>query len=204
VIVVAEGPSAAGKTTWCHAHGDGLVVPEHAPRAGDPDGHDLPATAKYWTAVNCGRWAQAVQLESEHGLAICDGDPLKLHYAWCLARIGATPLDGFRHEAHAVRESFAAGRLGIADVILLSFPSSEELRRRRSADPTRSRRNFDLHLRLAEPLREWYAAMATLDADDRIRWGLPPTGMPDDLPPPRPKRSDPAMLDRLFAALPVR
>jgi hypothetical protein len=44
----------------------------------------------------------------------------------------------------------------------------------RRADTTRRRRNFDLHVQLAAPLRDWYAAVSALDPH-RVRWELPGT-----------------------------
>jgi hypothetical protein len=44
----------------------------------------------------------------------------------------------------------------------------------RSADTTRRRRNFDLHVQLAAPLRDWHAAVSPLDPN-RVRWELPGT-----------------------------
>lgn len=46
MILVVEGPSAAGKTTWCRQH-TSAVVAEHTPTGGEPDGSDLLAQAAY-------------------------------------------------------------------------------------------------------------------------------------------------------------
>jgi hypothetical protein len=42
-------------------------------------------------AINSQRWRAARLLEHQTGLAVCASDPLKLHYSWCLSRIGAGP-----------------------------------------------------------------------------------------------------------------
>src|SRR5699024_7519974 len=149
VIIAVEGPSAAGKTTWCRRHAS-EIVEEYAPTGAEPNGTDMSAQADYWTDVNSRRWAQAVALEARTGLAICDSDPLKLHYSWCLSRIGAAPWARFRHELAQVRRAFLAGALGLADLVLVSIPPLELLRAQRLADPTRSRRSFELHARLGE------------------------------------------------------
>lgn len=99
MILVVEGPSAAGKTTWCRQHTAAAVtVAEYTPTGGEPDGSDLPAQAAFWTTVNVARWAQALATEARAGIAVCDTDPLKLHYSWSLARIGAAPRARFDHE----------------------------------------------------------------------------------------------------------
>lgn len=152
-------------------------------------------------AVNTQRWAQARALERQTGLAVCDSDPLKLHYSWGLARIGAAPGTRFERELAEVRRAFAAGALGFADLVLVSIPPLPVLRRQREADATRRRRSFDLHAQLAESLRHWYMAVDALDPG-RIVWDLPPSGLPRAMPGPRPSRSDNALLEELIASLP--
>ncbi|WP_257015987.1 hypothetical protein [Rhodococcus sp. ACS1] len=51
-------------------------------------------------------------MEDATGVAVCDSDPLKLHYSWCLAAVGAEPVTRFEHELAAVRQMFAQRRLG--------------------------------------------------------------------------------------------
>lgn len=81
MIVVVEGISAAGKTTWCRKHAAGILVAESYPA----DRHAQPAegleTARYWADWNTRRWKDALSIEASGGLAICDTDPLKLHFS---------------------------------------------------------------------------------------------------------------------------
>lgn len=109
MIVAVEGPSAAGKTTWCRATG-GRFVAECAPNGQEPNGSDRVEKANYWAHVNARRWTQALALEESTGVAICDSDPLKLHYSWCLAAVGASPVSRFEQELAAVRRMFAERR----------------------------------------------------------------------------------------------
>jgi nicotinamide riboside kinase len=199
VIVAVEGPSASGKTTWC-ARQRLPVVAEYAPTEGEPDGGDEAGQAAYWVEVNAGRWQQAQALEHGGRVVLCDSDPLKLHYSWCLARVGAAPWSRFGHELRQVRAAFAAGRLGLADLVLVSIPSSSALRRQRAGDRTRRRRTFDLHETLAGPLREWYAAVEAV-GPGRVVWSFPATGVPS-WPGVRPHRSDGALLERVLEGLP--
>ncbi len=76
MIVAVEGPSAAGKTTWCRATG-GQFVAEYIPTGQEPDGSDPAEQATYWAQVNAQRWTQALTLEGTTGVAVCDSDPLK-------------------------------------------------------------------------------------------------------------------------------
>jgi hypothetical protein len=174
MIVVVEGPSGAGKTTWCRLHVSDFV-PEYASTNAEPDGSDLVAQASFWASVNSHRWMQALDLERRGGLAVCDSDPLKLHYSWTLARIGAAPWTRFEHDLDATRRAFAAGTLGLADLVMVSIRPPAVLLRQRDSDLTRRRHSFDLHSRLSEPMREWYQAVDTLDRG-RVIWELPPAG----------------------------
>ncbi|RKT87659.1 hypothetical protein SAMN05421805_101909 [Saccharopolyspora antimicrobica] len=198
MIVVVEGPSAAGKTTWCRRRFPDHVVDEYQPTGSEPVG-DPAAQASYWSEVNAGRWVAALGREQETGLAVCDSDPLKLHYSWCLAAIGEGPAARFRAEAVAVRAAVAEKRLGLADLVLVTLPPLPVLRRQRDGDPSRRRRHFDLHARLSEPLRQWYRAWATV-SPGRVVWHLPATELPR--PGKRSDRYDLAVFDGLFDALP--
>ena len=197
--MVVEGPSAAGKTTWVRTHHPDVAVWEHPPAA-DP----VPlGVGPHWTEANVARWREAGRLEAEHGLAVCDTDPCKLHYVWCLWRIGEAAGDEWRSEARHARAAFAGGRLGLADLVLVDIPGAGELRRRKTGDPARRRGRFDLHARLGEPLREWYQAMDRVEPG-RVRWALPDEGVRTGLVVPRRPRSGSELFDRLLDALPVR
>src|SRR5581483_1508150 len=84
MIISVEGPSAAGKTTWCRSRFPGRYVPETLAKAAGPQPADHTQLARLWTEANCARLQQALDLERESGLAVCDGDPFKLHYTWCM------------------------------------------------------------------------------------------------------------------------
>jgi hypothetical protein len=195
------GPSSAGKTTWCRRHYPDELVPEYAPAGGEPDDSDPAAQADFWSEVSCQRWRQATRQERASGLAVCDDDPMKLHYCWSLMRVGAASRQRWAHEVTANMAAVTEGRLGFADLVLVTVPPVEELRRRRDSDPTRRRRNFELHARLAEPLRQWYQALERVEPD-RVQWGLPSDGLPEIVPTPRANRCDPALFEALMEALP--
>ncbi|WP_052489228.1 hypothetical protein [Streptomyces sp. 150FB] len=135
-----------------------------------------PATAtaeeesRFW--VECGerRWAQAVRREAAEGFTVCDTDPLKLHFAWSLARARIAPApDLFESQLVLTRAAIARRTLGIADLIACVIPSEAVLRERREGDTTRQRRNFDTHVRLARPLFEWYGTLNDIDPGRVIR-----------------------------------
>lgn len=203
MIVAAEGPTAAGKTTWCHRVADRFVA-EYAPTGREPDGSDPQEQGRYWTEVNTRRWSQALELEDALGQALCDSDPLKLHYSWCLYRIGAASRARFAHEYQQVRQAMRRRQLGFADAVFVTLPDETALRKRKEGDATRTRRSFDLHVQLRTPLQEWYRVLADL-CPGRIAWNLPlrwPGPFADA--PVRVERYDVELLDTLVHSLPVR
>ncbi|PZR64019.1 MAG: hypothetical protein DLM71_04060 [Chloroflexi bacterium] len=173
MIIVVEGPSASGKTTWGQAHAPDVVVAESAPA--DPP-EDASAAARFWAENGARRWEQAIATEQRVGIAVCDTDPLKLHYSWSLWRIGAGSRQVFQRQVDAYRELMDGRRIGFADAYFVSIPDPEVLELRRTGDPKRRRRNFALHARLGEPLREWYAALEEVRPGS-VRWGFPDEGV---------------------------
>lgn len=205
MIVVIEGISAAGKTSWCRRHAAGRCVPETGPVGGAPDrATDPHAAARFWAAANARRWQAALALESASGCAVCDTDPLKLHYVWTLWRIGAATEAQWRAECTATREQIAAQRLGFAGRYCVRAIDADQARRQRDGDPTRTRRHFELHLRLQAPLIDWYRTLASV-FPDRVQFDWPDTGEfeADPAAAPDPLRYALDRFDALVAALPT-
>ncbi len=202
MIIVVEGPSGAGKTTWCRRHGgvDALLesLPDHATVPTDDE-----AAAGFWVERNVARWHEVLERERETGLVIVDTDPFKLHYVWTLWQAGRTTESEWQLQRDVARDAFTAGRYGLADLFLVSDIDAARLRARRVADATRTRRNFETHARLRDSLLSWYRAIDALEPG-RVRFGLPDGGLPADTQRlgPRRVRSGAALFERLLAALP--
>src|SRR5215207_2766245 len=179
VVTVVEGPSAAGKTTWLQRSvPPAQVVSEHGHVERPAEG--VADEATFWADLNAERWRQAMAIEAASTRAFCDGDPLKLHYDYCLARIGLLPWERFDRGAEACRSAIRAHRLGIADLVVCSIPDAATLDERKQADDIRRRSNFAVNRRLGPALHDWYSTLEQLDPG-RIRWTFP-TVIPD-LPP---------------------
>src|SRR5687768_8903068 len=166
MIVVVEGISAAGKTTWCARHA-GRVVPELAALA--PPSEEPQVLAEFWTSAHCRRWAEAERIEAGEGIAYCDTDPLKLHYTWCLWRAGHGSRAQWDAAVRAHRAAIESRRLGFADVVVFLEPDDATVRSQKEADGARRRRNFELHSRIGPALREWYE-MIEAARPGRVRW----------------------------------
>lgn len=176
MVAALEGPSAAGKTTWLHRSvPPGQIIAEHgrieipAVRVGDE--------AAFWAELNAQRWQHAVAVEGLSGRAYSDGEPLKLHYDYGLARVGLLPWEHFKAAVAACRSQIRRRRLGLVDVVLCSIPDPDTLDRRKRADASRRRSNFAVNRRLGPALHDWYSTLEQL-APERIRWTFPTT-LPD-------------------------
>lgn len=204
MIVVVEGPTATGKTTWVRTHHADTAVWEYKSDGREPDDDArADAVGVYWAEANARRWLQALAIEAAGGLAVCDSDPCKLHYAWSMWRIGAVDRARWSAEAKHARKQFEHHRLGLADLVLVELPSPEVLRQRKVGDNSRRRRNFDLHVQLAGPLCEWYAAIDDLEPGHVAR-GLPATGLDPKSIPRRQHRTGGDLFDALMERLPRR
>jgi hypothetical protein len=172
VILVVEGPSAAGKTTWLSQWDPSLVI-EELGRI-EPPLDSVSGESEFWADFNAERWSRAMTVEATRGSALCDTDPLKLHYDYCRARAGVVSWTQFEAGVRACAAAIAQRRLGIADLILCAIPDVDTLDARRQGDVTRSRRNFGLHRDFGPGLRDWYGTLEALDAG-RVMWAFPAT-----------------------------
>jgi hypothetical protein len=201
VIVVVEGPSGAGKTTWCRTHGGSHALleelPDHATVPADPE-----AQARFWVERNVARWEQVLERERRDGLVVVDVDPFKLHYVWTLWRSGQIFEHEWELQREASREAFSAHRYALADIYLVSSVDEPTLRARRDADATRRRGGFERHVKLRDSLLRWYRAIDDLEPG-RVHFELPEKGLTPDLLAigPRRVRSGAALFDRLLALL---
>ncbi len=176
MIVVVEGISAAGKTTWCRAHAQPYLIPESYPADRKEQPETGLATARYWANWNAKRWGDALAMEDGKGHAVCDTDPLKLHYSWCMWQIGVLPKSQWELQLETSREAFAEKRLGFADAYLVKAIDPAIARQQRDADTLRVRDRFDLNVQLQPPLLHWYRQMDAV-LGGRVRWELPETGL---------------------------
>ncbi|MDQ2914569.1 MAG: hypothetical protein M3T56_15130 [Chloroflexota bacterium] len=175
---MVEGPSGAGKTTWCrmHAGANALLeaLPDHAIVPTEPH-----AAARFWVDRNVARWREVLEREARDGLVVVDTDPFKLHFVWRLFRTGQTSEEEWTMQRQVARDAFAAGRYALADMFLVSDVDSASLRVRREADPTRTRSNFERHVTLRDALMRWYSAIDRLEPG-RVVFGLPTDGIAAD------------------------
>ncbi|WP_150785038.1 hypothetical protein [Pseudomonas fluorescens] len=173
MILVVDGISASGKTTWCARYGGQHVIPEHGRIEDEPDRlKDPVGAATFWAERNVDRWQAALIMEEKYSWALCDSDPLKLHYIWSLWQIGEASEHDWRLELAATRETIAQGRIGFADCYIVGRIDPQLARQRAQADSTRRRGKFELHVRLQTALLDWYSALDKV-LPGRVRFGFP-------------------------------
>jgi hypothetical protein len=201
MIIVVEGISAAGKSTWCARHGVGQVVLETGRLEGQPGRAESPAsTAKFWVDQNVARWRAALAVEAEKDLAICDTDPLKLHYVWSLWQIGEASQEQWNYERAETRQAFLDRRIGFADTYIIGAVDPQIARQRRDGDNTRRRRKFELHVRLQPSLLTWYRTLGSiLPCPFFFRF---PEYVPSSLTQQTEARYDLKLFDQAMACLP--
>lgn len=181
MTVVVEGPSGAGKTTWCRTHGRGYALleelPDHLTVPSEPE-----AQARFWVQRNVARWREVT---SGHSGALIR----------CRSGNGTSS---------ARRRAKRSARADTHSPISTSCRNVDEetLRARRDADTTRTRRGFERHVLLRKSLLRWYRAIDELEPG-RVRFGLPETGLTPDLLAlgPRKVRSGADLFERLLARL---
>ena len=201
MIIVVEGPSGAGKTTWCrtHAGANALLeaLPDHATVPTEPH-----AAARFWVERNVARWQEVLAREARDDLVVVDTDPFKLHFVWTLFRTGEVSEAEWTIQRDVTREAFGSGRYALADVFLVSDVDIATLSARRESDPSRTRSNFERHVLLRDSLLRWYSAIDRLEPG-RVVFGLPTAGLTPDLlaKGKRARRSGPELFDELVKEL---
>ena len=159
MILAIEGPSAAGKTTWCRSHCPHSWVGEAPYHILAPDLYADPAeVAEFWVNHNAANWQRALELEQAHGIAVCDGDPLHLYFSWALWKSGALDARLLAIERELYRDAFSQQRMGFVDFVLWLEAPEDELRRRARADTVRKRKRQEIYLALAPWMKVWFAA----------------------------------------------
>ena len=207
MIIVLEGISAAGKTTFARQFGAEHHVPEFPER--DPlPGNDDPVEvhAAYWVEHNARRFQAALEVEAVHGFAVCDTDPFKSHFDWCMARAGFKSFDLFKAAMPIARKAIEERRLGFGTRYYVKRIAPEVARAQKEGDATRTRRNFDMHLALQSHLVDWFEALA-LALPGRVEFAFPDRDtllaeLKIKAPEEDPRRFDVSVLDALLERLP--
>ena len=155
MIVAIEGPSAAGKTTWCRSHFPDRHVHETPENIAAPDLFADPAeVGHFWVNHATANWQKALALEREHGIAVCDGDPFHLYYSWALWKSGTLTRTFLRSSRNSTARRYENQQIGFVDHVLWLDVPEEELRRRAMADRTRRRKRHEMYLAIVPWMKD--------------------------------------------------
>jgi hypothetical protein len=201
MIVAIEGPSAAGKTTWCRSHFPDRHVPEIPENIAAPDLFADPAeVGHFWVNHATANWQKALALEREHGIAVCDGDPFHLYYSWALWKTGTLARGLFGIESELYRTALQNQQIGFVDHVLWLDVPEEELRRRAMADRTRRRKRHEMYLAIVPWMKEWFEARESFTRGT-VRELRDDLRVAELRPLPESSRYDARTLDHMFAQL---
>ncbi len=207
MIVVLEGISAAGKTTFARRFGAGLWLPELEPLGPRPkDDAPLENHATFWANHNIRRFQLALAIEAKHGFVVCDTDPMKIHYAWCMEKAGFNWPDKFAVARRFVRRAIVDRQIGFADRYFVKRIDPDQARKQKEGDETRRRGNFDQHLALQPHLMRWFETLSDV-LPGRVEFAFPDqeqllAEIQNKTPEENPRRFDVSIFDSLVGQLP--
>ena len=155
-IICIEGASAVGKSAVCR-----ILEAEFGftriPEVNELYPRSSEESPVWYFERQIDRWKMAYDVSSMGGSAILDGDPFQpVWYNWIFPDIGLQPISEVIRFYH---EKVSGGIIRFPDKYYLLTTSELELRRRKESDQIRSRRNFEIHLRLIKPQIAYFAAM---------------------------------------------
>jgi hypothetical protein len=159
MIICLEGPSAVGKTTMCAAlaeQSNAFVVPEVNALFERP----AQASADWYLERQVERWEIAQKHSVDNRLVVLDGDVFQpLWYNWSFGFAEYQPLEAL---SAFYQPRIEAGIISFPDHYVPLFVDENELRLRKEADQTRTRRGFDSHLRLLQTQPRYFEMLAGL------------------------------------------
>lgn len=155
-IICLEGASAVGKTTVCK------VLEKEFGFLNIAEVNQLfkrsssePSTWYFERQID--RWKWANDISKKGGVAVLDGDPFQpVWYNWIFKNEGLQPLN---EVFDFYQRKVLSGEIEFPNKYFLLEAPNSELKARKDLDVTRSRRNFDNHLKLIKPQKTYFKAM---------------------------------------------
>jgi deoxyadenosine/deoxycytidine kinase len=155
-IICLEGASAVGKTTTANFLKDNygaFVVPEVNQLFARPEN----ALAEWYLERHVERWAIAKEQQRSHQLVVLDGDPFQpLWYNWAYNYVDLQSLEFMRQFYQPKLEN---NTFDFPDLYFVLSASKTELKQHKASDASRTRSNFEKHLKLIEPQHHYFQAV---------------------------------------------
>ena len=161
-IICFEGASAVGKTAlseYLRENFNAFVIPEVNLLF-----QRTPDEPKFWYFERqAERWQLAASASKNYEIIILDGDPFQpLWYNWAYDFDFGEP---FEEITDFYRRELAAGKIAFPDRYFILTVRPDELRKRKANDASRTRKNFDRHLRFIEPQTAYFNFIKSLNED---------------------------------------
>jgi deoxyadenosine/deoxycytidine kinase len=155
-IICLEGASGIGKSTAAKYMADkfGYVRVPEVNELFERPANELP---HWYFQMQEERWKMASEISDSGRVAILDGDHLHpIWYNWIFSDLGFQPIN---EVMRYFKKSFTDGKINFPDAYVVLKLPKDELRLRKESDKSRSRKNFETHLRLIEPQIEYFEAL---------------------------------------------
>ncbi len=148
MIICFEGPSAVGKTTLAaQLSADFHVVPEVNELFGREQGDGW-----WYLGRQVERWQRCLLADRD---SILDGDIFQpLWYHWIYGDPRETLSQDDVHQFY--QNEIQHGRIRFPDLYVICRVDIDELTRRKESDGSRTRRNFNKHLRMIQPQARYF------------------------------------------------
>lgn len=156
-IICLEGASGIGKTTAAKFMSSefGYV---RVPEVNELFKRPAKESSIWYFQMQVKRWAMATDVSKSGNVAILDGDHLQpIWYNWIFADSGFQPISEI---IELYKSSFSKGDISFPDAYVVLTLDTDELIARKERDHTRSRRNFETHLKLIGRQIEYFRALA--------------------------------------------
>lgn len=159
-ILCFEGASAIGKTIlskYLRDNFNAFVIPEVNLLF-----QRTPDEPRFWYFERqVERWQRAASASENHEIIILDGDPFQpIWYNWSYDFDFGEP---FEEITEFYRGEIAAGKIAFPDRYFILTVKRDELRKRKTGDASRTRKNFDRHLRFIEPQKAYFSFIKSIN-----------------------------------------
>jgi thymidylate kinase len=161
-IICFEGASGVGKTAlskYLHDKLNAYVIPEVNLLF-----QRKPDEPKFWYFERqVERWKKAVRASKNYKTVILDGDAFQpLWYNWSY---DFDVLETLKSLTDFYREKLTAGEIDFPDKYFILTVKTDELRKRKINDVSRTRKNFERHLRFIEPQTAYFNFVKSMNGD---------------------------------------
>jgi len=159
-VICLEGASGIGKSTsslYLNKHFNFKIIPEVNEMFERP----IKESSTWYFEKQVERWRLAENESIKGDNVILDGDPMQpLWYNWIFSDLGFQPIEQvYEFYSYAIEK----GKIKFPEKYFILTASELELRKRKESDKSRTRSNFETHLRYISPQLDYFSKMNSLN-----------------------------------------